>query len=103
MLTWSHTFSSSEPALGRDSGSLSRSPTGPSPQRGLQRQPLGTPHQPGPLLNVISQAGPQGFQADFDQSSQAELAQPDFGFDPGVRSEERRVGKECRSRWSPYH
>ena len=29
-------------------------------------------------------------------------------FDSGVwsrstRSEERRVGKECRSRWSPYH
>src|SRR5215204_4172897 len=22
---------------------------------------------------------------------------------PGARSEERRVGKECRSRWSPYH
>ena len=22
---------------------------------------------------------------------------------PAVRSEERRVGKECRSRWSPYH
>ena len=22
---------------------------------------------------------------------------------PKVRSEERRVGKECRSRWSPYH
>ena len=21
----------------------------------------------------------------------------------GPRSEERRVGKECRSRWSPYH
>jgi len=20
-----------------------------------------------------------------------------------IRSEERRVGKECRSRWSPYH
>ena len=26
---------------------------------------------------------------------------PDI-FIPG-RSEERRVGKECRSRWSPYH
>src|SRR3712207_9357675 len=35
-----------------------------------------------------------------------------FGFEPGPlvlafvlgeRSEERRVGKECRSRWSPYH
>src|SRR5438034_9777013 len=25
--------------------------------------------------------------------------QPDFL----LRSEERRVGKECRSRWSPYH
>ena len=24
-------------------------------------------------------------------------------FDPERRSEERRVGKECRSRWSPYH
>src|SRR3712207_1605811 len=23
--------------------------------------------------------------------------------DAGLRSEERRVGKECRSRWSPYH
>src|SRR2546430_17368340 len=22
---------------------------------------------------------------------------------PEIRSEERRVGKECRSRWSPYH
>ena len=27
------------------------------------------------------------------------------GFSAGseARSEERRVGKECRSRWSPYH
>ena len=25
-----------------------------------------------------------------------------WGFFPS-RSEERRVGKECRSRWSPYH
>ena len=24
-------------------------------------------------------------------------------FNPMIRSEERRVGKECRSRWSPYH
>ena len=23
--------------------------------------------------------------------------------EPTERSEERRVGKECRSRWSPYH
>ena len=24
-------------------------------------------------------------------------------WDENGRSEERRVGKECRSRWSPYH
>ena len=28
----------------------------------------------------------------------------EIGFqEDGFRSEERRVGKECRSRWSPYH
>ena len=28
------------------------------------------------------------------------LREKDVGL---ARSEERRVGKECRSRWSPYH
>ena len=27
----------------------------------------------------------------------------DYGTPTVLRSEERRVGKECRSRWSPYH
>ena len=26
-----------------------------------------------------------------------------YGITTAERSEERRVGKECRSRWSPYH
>ena len=26
-----------------------------------------------------------------------------LGEEDSERSEERRVGKECRSRWSPYH
>ena len=26
-----------------------------------------------------------------------------YSFSVTARSEERRVGKECRSRWSPYH
>src|SRR5690554_7931874 len=32
-------------------------------------------------------------------------AKGEFGkiHDFEIRSEERRVGKECRSRWSPYH
>ena len=38
----------------------------------------------------------------------ASWASPVFGaiyllFIVIIRSEERRVGKECRSRWSPYH
>src|SRR3712207_8914856 len=32
----------------------------------------------------------------------ARLGVPSYPF-RGHRSEERRVGKECRSRWSPYH
>ena len=28
---------------------------------------------------------------------------PEGGGQGADRSEERRVGKECRSRWSPYH
>ena len=34
--------------------------------------------------------------------SRAEDLMLDGSFD-AIRSEERRVGKECRSRWSPYH
>ena len=34
---------------------------------------------------------------------QAELENNAAGFRRLPRSEERRVGKECRSRWSPYH
>src|SRR2546430_14576254 len=31
------------------------------------------------------------------------IAFSEFGVPKSHRSEERRVGKECRSRWSPYH
>ena len=34
---------------------------------------------------------------DLESFEQLQLASDD------LRSEERRVGKECRSRWSPYH
>ena len=41
-------------------------------------------------------------QKDFetDTSAPVTTAEPAAATD---RSEERRVGKECRSRWSPYH
>src|ERR1035437_4568553 len=35
-------------------------------------------------------------------AGQSVLTTPSVGA-PSDRSEERRVGKECRSRWSPYH
>ena len=33
----------------------------------------------------------------------SEIVKTKFGYNVLQRSEERRVGKECRSRWSPYH
>src|SRR5258708_20669282 len=36
-------------------------------------------------------------------SSVQRFHRPDSAIRHQQRSEERRVGKECRSRWSPYH
>ena len=38
-----------------------------------------------------------------DENALAEALRLLAGEDELLRSEERRVGKECRSRWSPYH
>ena len=37
------------------------------------------------------------------EAKQARLATGIADLDAGAETEERRVGKECRSRWSPYH
>ena len=37
------------------------------------------------------------------QIEESDDATAQFHYIVGQRSEERRVGKECRSRWSPYH
>ena len=58
-----------------------------------------------------SPARPDGtlkVQGQFAYSSDMWLDETLFGVTlrspyPRARSEERRVGKECRSRWSPYH
>ena len=68
----------------------------------------------GPLLTVVDAAAGPEVLADglaaaaahvFDLSRELPLRAWLFerGADEHVRSEERRVGKECRSRWSPYH
>ena len=39
----------------------------------------------------------------FYENSEIEALADDIERQGLMRSEERRVGKECRSRWSPYH
>ena len=52
-----------------------------------------------PLLKFFVDKG-----HDMGESSALELyAALQMIYKDGGRSEERRVGKECRSRWSPYH
>ena len=38
-----------------------------------------------------------------DEKNISRAAEKLFMAQSSLRSEERRVGKECRSRWSPYH
>src|SRR3712207_8568804 len=55
------------------------------------------------VAEVVGRAeAPVDLRAREDEA--APLAQrDDLVHGDDVRSEERRVGKECRSRWSPYH
>src|SRR2546430_14295730 len=58
------------------------------------------PVRAGQIFRIVAVEGPQ--VADLNVWS---LANPRerFWASRTRRSEERRVGKECRSRWSPYH
>ena len=49
------------------------------------------------------QIGPNDYEISgyFDFTMKGEVVVK--GLEDQARSEERRVGKECRSRWSPYH
>src|SRR3712207_9113379 len=42
-------------------------------------------------------------RADRDGIAITLISDNDMFYFQQIRSEERRVGKECRSRWSPYH
>src|SRR5256885_12042179 len=62
------------------------------------------------LFDLVQQAGDAAAGLGRDGDDGRPLAEPRL--EPGAnflelgladRSEERRVGKECRSRWSPYH
>src|SRR5256885_12284882 len=53
-------------------------------------------------LKATQQSVQQDMSSLKDRLAQDEKANTDLQGDL-KRSEERRVGKECRSRWSPYH
>ena len=77
-------------------GWLERVPTYKEQQEQLKEKDLNTYGFLGyPVLQTADVAlyGADAVPVGQDQVSHLELA----------RSEERRVGKECRSRWSPYH
>src|SRR2546426_5395071 len=74
-------------------GEFAREPPCVSAAPEVQRlHPCRVAHQPEPLQSLAAVV--QAECKDTVQSTE-EVRPP--------RSEERRVGKECRSRWSPYH
>ena len=53
------------------------------------------------FFTFMKWAGFMGFKREFNWRGKGNNMETNRGF--FRRSEERRVGKECRSRWSPYH
>jgi len=53
--------------------------------------------------NSASSHAPKKSSEKSNLHSRAELLDRIINDSLNIRSEERRVGKECRSRWSPYH
>src|SRR2546430_10877190 len=54
-------------------------------------------------IRGISGSGGAGTTGIYLDDTPIQMRALAFNPDEALRSEERRVGKECRSRWSPYH
>src|SRR2546427_3693851 len=59
--------------------------------------------KPTELGTVVTEMLVKHFEDIFDVQYTARMEEELDEVEDGKRSEERRVGKECRSRWSPYH
>ena len=53
------------------------------------------------LVPIHARITINGKQTQFN--TKLEVLETNWKSGRAIRSEERRVGKECRSRWSPYH
>ena len=56
----------------------------------------------GKIEQIVSEEALELLPDDQIMDAGQQYVSPGF-IDMHIRSEERRVGKECRSRWSPYH
>ena len=54
-------------------------------------------------FNALKKAIQKEVQDAMNEVVNASFVNAHSNADQFYRSEERRVGKECRSRWSPYH
>ena len=93
---------------GRDASQSPRSSHGDRPHQGSGAQLLGQPGQHsaidvvGVLVPAEDADGEHAVETDVTQRGEDGVP-VDLAVADRSRSEERRVGKECRSRWSPYH
>src|ERR1035437_2124788 len=63
----------------------------------------GLPPRITPPRFTSPQGDTKGTKEPFPDKPTTRVSTTDGVYDEQYRSEERRVGKECRSRWSPYH
>src|SRR3989449_4770504 len=95
-------FDPARPPLPNVRGGQNRAPAGPSRSRPSALPDTPTFAEAGlrdfEIDNFTGLVGPAGMPADAVAKLHAAAVKA-----LATRSEERRVGKECRSRWSPYH
>src|SRR3712207_8867528 len=69
-----------------------------------RREAIGRVEDAGEVLGPLHVSGdPEQVVGRAREQRHASSPSTQVSFVPPPRSEERRVGKECRSRWSPYH
>ena len=71
----------------------------------VQKEAISTGQEEESVAAPIEETSQVGEET-LDTSAASKASEPEVVMQEDIffdRSEERRVGKECRSRWSPYH